>query len=252
MKVSVFLKRCLLTVATLQFLTFISFGAGNPGYLRIPLLAGVPTIDPGLVEDSISIEIVEQLFLGLTDFDPKSYEVIPELALDWSQNRDGKKYTFRLRNDVRWTNGDRVTAHDIVWAMRRNIDPVTESPYANAIFPLKNAVAINEGKIPQMEKLGVKALDDFTIEFELVSPIGYFPAIAGIWTYRPLHRKTLAKHGTKWTQPKYLVSNGSYILKEWQPDKQLILSKNDAYFAADSVDIEHVRYLVIPEASTGT
>lgn len=228
-----------------------SFAAEHPSYLRVPLLSGIPTLDPGLVEDSTSIGLVEQLFLGLTDFNPDSYEVVPELATTWKRNKDGKSYIFELRDDVYWSNGDIVTAYDIVWALRRNIDPLTQSPYANVLFPIHNAIEIANGEVKDKTKLGVIALDKFTILFNLNAPIGYFPALAGLWTYRPLPVKTIKKYGNNWIQPKNIVTNGSYRLTSWQRDNFLILKKNLTYHASERVKIDEVRFFIVPEASTG-
>ncbi|MGA0126409.1 MAG: ABC transporter substrate-binding protein, partial [bacterium] len=89
--------------------------------LRLPQMSAIPTLDPGLAQDSSSIEVIEQLFLGLTDYDPKTYEVIPELATKWSASADSRTYTFEMRKDVFWSDGVPVTAHDIEYAIRRNI-----------------------------------------------------------------------------------------------------------------------------------
>ncbi|MBT4289758.1 MAG: peptide ABC transporter substrate-binding protein, partial [Deltaproteobacteria bacterium] len=219
--------------------------------MRIPLMSGVPTLDPGLVEDVTSIEVVEQLFLGLTDFDPQSYEVVPELATSWNQNKDGTVYTFNLRDDAYWTNGEKVTAHDIVWALQRNIAPETQSPYANVLYPIKNAIEINKGKIDDLTSLGVKALDKYTIAFNLKAPIAYFPALAGLWTYRPLPIETVKKFGDDWILPKNIVSNGSYQLDSWERDNFLIFKKNLSYYDVNLVKIKEVRFFIVPEASRG-
>ena len=223
----------------------------HPQHLRIPLMSGVPTLDPGLVEDVTSIEVVEQLFLGLTDFDPQSYEVVPELATSWNQNKDGTVYTFNLRDDAYWTNGEKVTAHDIVWALQRNIAPETQSPYANVLYPIKNAIEINKGKIDDLTSLGVKALDKYTIAFNLKAPIAYFPALAGLWTYRPLPIETVKKFGDDWILPKNIVSNGSYQLDSWERDNFLIFKKNLSYYDVNLVKIKEVRFFIVPEASRG-
>ena len=143
-------------------------------------MSAIPTLDPGLAQDSSSIEVIEQLFLGLTDYDPKTYEVIPELATKWSASADSRTYTFEMRKDVFWSDGVPVTAHDIEYAIRRNINPETASPYAYVLYILEGAEAINKGESKDFNSLGVRAVDDYTVEFRLKQPAGFFPAMAGL------------------------------------------------------------------------
>lgn len=224
--------------------------AKSVGYLRIPFNGSISTIDPALTVDIASIELVEQLFLGLTDFDPKTYEVLPELATSWEMSEDSLTYVFKLREDAKWTNGEPVTAHDIEWAVKRNLDPKLDSYYIFTLFSLKNAEAIYEGDA-DISTLGVKALDDFTIEFQLAQPTAYFPALVSIWTYRPVHRATVETHGKHWTQPKNIQTNGSYHLTAWKKGNYLTLEKNPNYYDADTVKIKKIEYLIVPESSLG-
>ncbi len=219
--------------------------------LRIPLNGALSTIDPGLTEDTGAIEMVEQLFLGLTDFDHQTFEVLPELASDWEASDDGKVYRFNLRQDALWSNGEPVTAHDLVWAIRRNIDPDTASPYAYMLFVLENAQAIHEGESDDIESLGVRAIDDHAVEFRLVEPASYFPAMVGVWTYRPLPRAVIEQFGDRWTAPRHIVTNGSYRVAEWKRNNFMVLEKNPYYYDAERVAIERVKYIVVPESSIG-
>jgi len=207
----------------------------HPDYLRIPLDYSIPTIDPGLIDTANSIEIVEQLFLGLTRFEPKTYKVVPELATDWQVNEDGTVYTFQLRQDAKWSNGDPVTAHDIVWAIRRNRAPEMNAPYAYTLDILKNA----------------KAIDDYTVEFTLEHAAGYFPALVSLWTYRPLPRKVIEKQGKNWIEPAYIQTNGPYKLTEWHKDDKLVLQKNTQYYDANKVQISAIHYHIIPDPILG-
>lgn len=239
------------------------------GYLRLPVNGVVTTVDPGKSYDLAHIEVVEQLFLGLTDFDPKTYEALPELATDWQANKDGTVYTFKLRQDVKWTNGEPVTAHDIVWAVGRNISLKTGSPSAFTLYAIKNAEAIHQDKPIQtldeygepvtilpndaqkLSLLGVRAIDDYTVEFTLEHAAGYFPALASLWTYRPLQRKVIEQYGEAWTDPEHIQTNGSYRLVEWNKGTKLILTKNPDYYEADKVKIPEVHYYIVPEPSLG-
>ncbi|MCZ6553166.1 MAG: peptide ABC transporter substrate-binding protein [SAR324 cluster bacterium] len=218
--------------------------------LRLPMMGEIPTLDPGLAEDSSSIEVIEQLFLGLTDFDDETSEVVPELATRWTVGKEGLSYTFHMRKAV-WSDGRPVTAHDIVWAVRRNIDPATASPYAYMLYGIRNAEAINTGRIKDPSKVGVEALDDHTVRFTLARPAAYFPAVAGMWTLRPLPRHAIEAHRERWSEPEHMVSNGPYRLVSWERGNKLVLRRNPAYYGAGGVRIPEVHYLIIPESSTG-
>lgn len=218
--------------------------------LRLPMERAVTTIDPGMSVNTTSVEIVEQLFLGLTDLDPVTYEAVPELATDWTGSEDGRTYTFNLRSDVTWTDGTPVTAHDIVWAVRRNISPETKSPGAFMLSILKNASDVAQLKKEPLE-IGVRAKDDFTVEFELEHPAAYFPAMSGMWLCRPLPRHVIEKYKDQWTQPENIQTNGSYKLAAWEKGVVMILRKNPMYYDAAHVSIPEVRYYIIPESSVG-
>ena len=222
----------------------------NPGFLRLPL-KGISTIDPGLAQFNEAIEVVEQLFLGLTDFDPKSYTVVPELATHWKVSNDGLIYQFFLRKDVAWTDGKIVFAEDIAWAIRRNLKAETGAPNVSMLFPLKNAEALYKGKQKDWSSLGVRALDEFTIEFELNSPIAYFPALVSLPIYRPLPRHVIEKYPDDWLNIKHLQTNGSYQVNDWQKGQKLTLLKNPQYFDENKVRIEKVVYYIVPESSLG-
>ncbi|MBF0103453.1 MAG: peptide ABC transporter substrate-binding protein, partial [Desulfobacterales bacterium] len=211
----------------------------------------VQTLDPGMIVDMISIEVSEQLFLGLTDFDPKTYVAVPELANNWTVSDDGKTYRFDMRKDAVWTDGSPVTAHDIVWAVQRNIKPEIKSPYANMLYILKNAKAINNRKIEDVSQIGVRAIEDYLIEFTLENPASYFPAMVGLWVYRPLPRNVIQKYPDTWTETDHFVSNGSYRLAIREKGISLILRKNERYFDVNKIAIPEVRYFVIPESSVG-
>ena len=214
------------------------------GYLRLPLKRAVKTIDPGKIFDITHVEVVEQLFLGLTDFEAKTYNVLPKLAKSWQVSKDGTVYTFQLRQEVKWINGEPVTAHDIVWAVQRNIAKETDSPYAHALYILKNAEAIHHGGVAQ---LGVRAIDDYTVEFTLEQPASYFPALASLPSYRPLPRKTIESYGKDWVLPKHIQTNGPYMLTQWDKGKRFILKKNPHYYEADKVNIPEVHFYIIPK-----
>ena len=170
-----------------------------------------PTADPNLATDTTSVQCDEMFFLGLTDFDDKTLETIPELATKWEVSTDGLTWKFFLRKDVNWvlydpatkkvTEKGPVTAYDVEYSVKRTLDPVTASDYAYVDYIIKNGQAFNTGEITDAGEVGVKALDAYTVQFTLEKPAGYFPGIAGMWVNRPVPRAVIEQYGDKWTEP---------------------------------------------------
>jgi len=219
-----------------------------------------PSADPSLATDTTSVQVCQALFLGLTDFDDNTMEVIPELATDWSVSDDGLVWTFNLRKDVKWVNYDpdtmmaeelgTVTAHDVVYGVKRTIDPATASDYAYVNYIIANAEAVNTGESTDLDSVGVKAVDDFTVEFTLTQPAGYFPAIAGMWVNRPQPKDAIEMYAESWTEAGNVVSNGPYMMASWEHDSKMVFVQNPYYYAVDSMDIEVVDCVMVTESST--
>jgi len=227
------------------------FKASEEITLRLPLQHPVDTIDPGRATEKNSREIIEQLFLALTDIDPETNRAIPALAKSWSVSPNGKVVTFLMRDDAVWTDGTPVTANDIVWTIQRNIDPDFHCPGVTALYFLKNAWEINIRKLGDVSKTGVRALDDFTVEFSLREPMPDFPGLVTLAAYRPAPKKGIETYGDQWTKPENIQTNGSYKLAAWKKGQIIILQKNGDYYDADKVSIPEVRYSVISEKSMG-
>lgn len=220
--------------------------------IRLPLDDKIETLDPGLATGKNASEIIEQLFLGLTAFDPETYQPVPELATVWQVSKNGKYYLFRLREDAKWTNGERVTAHDVVWAIQRNIKLGTDDAQFNEVlFVLQNARSIHKGTIKDVSEIGVKALDNFTLWFKLEKPCVYFPMLTALPVYHPLPRGTIEKHAKKWTEPLNIQTNGAYKLIFREKGVQTILQKNPFYYEAEKVRIPEVRYYILPAKTVG-
>jgi oligopeptide transport system substrate-binding protein len=219
-----------------------------------------PTLDPNLATDTTSVQCDELLFLGLTDYDEKTLEVIPELATEWKVSDDGLVWTFKMRKDVQWVHYDPatkkakkmgpVTAHDIVYSVKRTLNPETASDYAYVDYIIKNGEAVNKGESKDLDSIGVRAIDDYTVEFTLEQPAGYFPGIASMWVNRPVPRKAIEQWGEKWTEPGNIWTNGPYMLESWEHEKSMVMVKNPYYFDAKNVSIEKINWAMITEEST--
>ncbi|MCK5827337.1 peptide ABC transporter substrate-binding protein, partial [Candidatus Bipolaricaulota bacterium] len=210
-----------------------------------------PSLDPNIATDTTSIQVIQALFLGLTDFDDATMAVVPELATSWENSEDGLKWTFHLRNDVIWTRtGRKVTAHDVVYSVKRTLDPATGSSYAYVLWIIEGAQAFNNDEGGTAEGVGVRAIDDYTVEFTLAQPAGYFPSIAGMWICRPIPRFIVEEYGDDWTKPENIATNGAYELGIWVHDSHLLLTKSATFYNVASVNIDQIYCYMIEEAST--
>ena len=228
--------------------------------LRWNLGTEPPTADPALTSDSTSNQVVQSLFLGLTDFDDNTVEVVPELATEWKASADGLVWTFKMRNDVKWVHYDPktmmatekgpVTANDVVYGVKRTLDPATASDYAYVDYIIKNAEKVNTGESTDLDSVGVRALDDFTVEFTLEQPAGYFPAIAGMWVNRPQPKEAIDEFGEKWTEAGDIWTNGAYMLHTWEHENKMVFVKSPFHYNAANVDIEVVDCVMVVEDST--
>ncbi|MBP1806130.1 peptide ABC transporter substrate-binding protein [Rubellimicrobium aerolatum] len=224
--------------------------AGNQTF-TYRVLDEFPTIDPGLNEDVEGSHVARQMFEGLLNQDPQG-NVIPGVATEWSASEDGLTWTFKLRPEARWSNGDPVTANDFVYAWRRAADPNTASQYSWYIELMKveNAGAVVAGEMPP-DQLGVRAVDDQTLEVTLSQAIPYFPQMVTHTTTFPVPQKVIEEFGDQWTQPGNMVSNGAYVLSERVPQERLVMTRNENYWDNANTIVETVTALVINDESQG-
>ena len=192
--------------------------------------------------------LLRDLYEGLVVYDTQA-NVIPGVAESWEVSDDGLVYTFNLREDARWSNGDPVTADDFVFAFRRIQDPETAAGYANILYPIKNAEAINTGEM-EPEELGVRAVDDQTLEVTLENPTPYFIELLTHQTALPLHQASVEEHGDQFTQPGNLVSNGAYTLESFTPNDMIVMVKNPEFHDAENVQIDQVNYIPFEDRAT--
>ena len=203
------------------------------------------TLDPHLAEGVPSAHILRDLFEGLTTEAPDG-TIIPGAASRWDISRDGKTYTFYLDRSGSWSNGDPLTAEDFVYSLRRSADPKTASNSANMLLPIFNASEVISGRKP-LSDLGVISLDKFTLQIALQDPTPYFLGLMAHASTYPVHRASVEALGERFSRPGNLVSNGAYVLQNWEIRSQIELEKNALYRAADEVLMERVYYLPIED-----
>lgn len=226
--------------------------ASGPRTLNLNLSQEPPTLDPALATDTTSNSVIEQLFIGLVDLADETAEVQPELATSWTASPDDTIYTFTLRSDVTWSDGNPVTAQDAHYGILRSLDPATGSGYgAFLLGPLiKNAAAYNQGTITDTNQVGVTAVNTTTLRVELEYAAAYALSILSLPCARPMPQWAIEAHGVPtWTEPANIVTNGPYRLTEWIHDDHILLDKDPAYYDAASVQIERVKMWMVDAAT---
>ncbi|PEC86991.1 peptide ABC transporter substrate-binding protein [Bacillus cereus] len=209
----------------------------------------IPTMDTSKSTDTLGSQILGNTMEGLYRLD-KENKPIPAAAESSTKSEDGKKYTFKLRKDAKWSNGDPVTAKDFVFGWQRLLDPKTAAEYAFIAFPIKNAEAVNKGEKPVTE-LGVKAVDDLTLEVELEQAVPYFLNLVAFPSYYPLNEKFVKEKGDKYgLESDTTVYNGPFVLTDWKHEQGWKLKKNDQYWDKKTVKLDEINYSVVKEPAT--
>ncbi|MNZ58966.1 Oligopeptide-binding protein OppA precursor [compost metagenome] len=175
----------------------------------------------------------------------------PEPAAAEKWDVDGTKYTFHLRKDAKWSNGDSVTAKDFAFAWERVLSPNTDPapPYAYQLYYIKNAQEYNEGKITDFNQVGVKVVDDYTLEVELVSPTPYFLGLTSFYTYYPVHQSV--KDDAKWAvDASKMIVNGPFTLTTWTKGQTIEVTKNENYWGKDNIKLSKISMSLVNSGAT--
>ena len=230
----------------------VLMGLAGPGLAETVLTRGnggePASLDPHATDGRIESNILRDLFEGLVVYGVGG-RIIPGVAESWDISDDGTVYTFRLRANAKWSNGDAVTADDFVYSLRRAIAPRPGNGYAFNMAVIKNADDVMNGKKP-VEELGVEAVNPQTVKITLRGPTPYFLAlIAADNNATPVHRATVEKFGDSWALPGKIVSNGAYTLAEWAPKEKIVLVRNPNYYANADTKIDKVVFLPISSAA---
>jgi len=204
----------------------------------------VATIDPHKSQGVPESHVIRDLLEGLVNQDGDG-NTIPGVAESW-ETTDNKTFTFHLRKDAKWSNGDPVTAQDFVYSWQRAVDPATASPYAwyMEYTKMANAKDIVAGKKDKSE-LGVKAVDANTLVVELETAVPYFVMMMGHTTMKPVHQATVEKYGDQWTKPEHFVGNGAFSVDKWIVNERLVLKRNEQYWDNGKTVLNKVTFLPI-------
>lgn len=206
------------------------------------------SLDPHKSEGVPESNLQRDLYEGLVSSGPGG-QVMPGVAESWEISEDGTVYTFQLRDNARWSNGDPVTAEDFEYSLRRSVDPATLSNYGIMLRPILNAPEVIAGELPP-EKLGVRALDSRTFEITLANYTPYFLGVLSHSAAFPVHRPTVETYGDRWARPGRLVSNGAFQLEDWVVQSHIQLVRNPNYWDVDNVRLDEVWYYPIENQST--
>ena len=206
------------------------------------------SLDPSKASTTYEAHVLHDLFEGLVMPDAKA-NVMPGVAESWQISDDQTVYTFKLRADAVWSNGDPVTADDFVFAFRRLEDPATAAAYASMLYVVKNAEAVNAGKMSP-EEIGARALDARTLEITLNAPTPYFLELLTHQSAYPLHKASVERLGADWTRPGNLISNGPFVLTERVPDDHIKIVKNARFHDAADVKLDAVIFYPTQDRST--
>ncbi|MFC3395461.1 peptide ABC transporter substrate-binding protein [Brenneria rubrifaciens] len=238
---------------------------GNAGAAQVPpgtVLAGKQEIVRHIKDEPASLDpikavglpeaqIARDLFEGLVNQDANG-NIVPGVALRWQSN-DNRTFTFTLRKDARWSNGDPVTAKDFVYSWRRLVTPDNSSPFAwfARLAGIVNAEQIIEGKMPA-DKLGVMALNDHTLKVQLGRPVPYFVSLLANFSLFPVHQATIARYGNDWTKPGNLVGNGAFKLQQRVVNEKLVMVPNEYYWDHADTRLTKVTFVPINQESNAT
>lgn len=197
-------------------------------FVRLP--EGEPTdFDPGVTSGGKGLEMIQNLFEGLVFIDQRDGSLQMGVAEAMDVNEEQTEFTFTVRDGVTWSDGTPLNANDFEWSWKRVLIPETKSEYTTALYPIKNAAAIDAGEM-SIDELGVTATDEKTLVVTLEGATPYFPLLAATWTYYPVPKHTIEEHGQAWVEAGNMVSNGPYVLTAWEHDQRMTLERNEAYY----------------------
>ncbi len=205
------------------------------------------TLDPTMSPDTHTSCLMAHLYSGLAQLTP-GMAVVPDVARSWEVSEGGHKFVFFLRDDVRWSDGTAVTAHDFEYGWKRALDPATGSPAAGYMFEIEGARAFHLGE-GRRQDVGVQALDALTLAVTLARPAGYFPQLLTQVPYYPLPRHVVEGQGAAWTEVEPLVSNGPFRLQAWDRGVSVVLARNPEYHGRFRGNLQEVKLFSLAEPS---
>jgi len=225
-----------------------SIPGGADNHFRVNLATEPPSLDWSLATDHVSFNVITNLMVGLTEFD-KKLKPAPVIAKSWDILEGGRKYVFHLRDDVQWSDGQKVRAQDFEYSWKRLLDPKTASQYAYILFDIENAQEYNEGKLTDASTVGVQAQGDLTLVVRLRQPASYFLTLTTFEVTFPQRQDIVEKFPSSWTEPANIVTNGPFLLSSWRHEDAIELRANPNFFRGKP-PMEKVTMFMINEKTT--
>ena len=222
--------------------------APREGVLRVAADAEPQSLDPQLTTGHTEHRILTSLFEGLTTLNQKTLEVEPGVAKTWEVSEDGKTYTFHLNPEAKWSDGSPITANDFVYSYKRILSPKLASEYSYMPWCIENAEAFNKGTIQDFAQVGVKAIDDATLQVKLAYPAPYFLSMQIHNSWFPVQQATIEKYGkiddrqSDWILAGNMVSNGPFKLAEWKPNEIIRVVRNEHYWDAKNIKLNEIEF----------
>jgi len=220
---------------------------GGGSQFRVNLGVEPPSLDWSKATDHVSFNVISNLMVGLTEFD-KQLKPAPVIAKSWEALDGGQKLVFHLRDDVQWSDGKKVRAQDFEYSWKRLLNPKTAAEYAYILFDIVNAEAYNRGKA-EAGAVGVRAVDDTTLEVQLRHPASYFLAITTFEVTFPQRQDIVEKFDNRWTDPGNIVTNGPFTLASWKHENEIELRANPTFFRGKPA-IARVTMVMVNEKTT--
>ena len=209
------------------------------------------TLDPQLQSNEASSKLLAACMEGLVRQGQKNGEIVPGVAEKWETSEDGLTWTFHLRKDAKWSNGEPVSAYDFYYALKRAFEPMTASEAAYLFYCIKNSEEYTAGKIKDEKELGIKVLDDYTIQFTLKAPCPYFTELLAYPTAYPLNQKFYENVQDEYAlEVDTLLYNGPWKMTKWIPGGKIIMNKNENYWNKNNIKIDELEFLIIDKYNT--
>lgn len=217
--------------------------------LNLTLAGDIPSLNISKASDMDSFHMLTNTMEGLTRVDAKGVAT-PAMAESWEQSEDGKTWTFKIRKNAKWSNGDPVTAKDFEYSWKRTLNPETASQYGYVMYDIEGASDYSNGKVDNADNVGVKALDDNTLQVKLNRRVNYFDQLMSFCVFFPQNQKFVEAQGDKnGTTAENTVYNGPFTMSTWKMDDIVVLSKNDNYWDKDSVKLNTINFKVVKDSN---
>lgn len=240
---------CLLALLILPIFFSGSVVYAEEKVLNLATASEPPTVDPALATDTTSGSVIDNVFETLTKVN-KEGEIIPGAAASWDVSEDGTTYTFHLQPEGKWSNGEPVTAKDFEYSWKRLLNPDTGSQRGNLYYVIKGAKAYHE-EDGALEEVGIKAVDDHTLEVTLVAPAAYFLEQVSHYAFAPVYQSAVEGNDA-WAAEagEDFVTNGPFVLSEWNHQADYTLTPNEHYWDRDKVKLDKVNVQIVESETT--